>query len=137
MFSNYESDLWVNFSKYYCTQTSAWNSDEGFILYVFRFWMEHSDILEILIQQGRSDIIFNSFINNASIILKHLASNYDLGLSNKTSERDYHYFIAVRAGVFVGLFHVWIDHNKKETAEELTQIIKEQLVVMNQSGYIF
>lgn len=107
------------------------------VYFVFCFWMNHSRILEILFHQGRSDIIFNSFLNNAHLVMRHLGEHYDLGLSDDRRKADYQYFIATRAGVFVGVFEVWLTNGKKETAEELSQIIERQFTAVNQSGLIF
>ena len=103
----------------------------GLISYVFTFWVNHTDILEILIEQGRIDIIFNSFINNAKIVMNYIGKKISI------SELDYNYFISTRVGVFIGMFQAWIAGGKKETADELIAILDKQFDVLKNSEFIF
>lgn len=115
----------------YVLSESGIDQADSLIRYVFSFWMEHTDILEILIEQGRIDIIFNSFLNNADIVMNYI------GKKISVSELNYKYFIATRVGVFIGMFQAWIDGGKKETADELIAILGSQVEVVETAGFIF
>lgn len=91
--------------------------------YVLRFWMEpdRTKLLEILMNTGRIDIIYNSFVNNAGIIIEFLRENHI-----PMSTDNYEFFISVRAGFFVGIIRGWIANGKKQTPKELSAIIRSQ-----------
>lgn len=104
---------------------------DGLIRYVFSFWMKHTDILEILIERGRVDIIYNSFLNNADVVMDYLLENLRL------PEWNSRYFISTRVGIFVGIFHAWIMGGKQESAKELTEILNQQVLATKGIGFIF
>lgn len=101
------------------------------ISYVFNFWMEHTDILEILIERGRVDVIYNSFLNNASVVMDYLSAKLHL------PEWNTRYFISTRVGIFVGTFQAWITGGKQESAKELTEILNQQALATKGVGFIF
>lgn len=105
--------------------------NDELISYVFSFWIEHTDILEVLINHGRIDIIYNSFLHNAVVVLEYL--------SNKLQLPEYNtpYFISTRVGIFVGVFQAWIDGGKKESVEDLMNILNQQVFFMKDVGFIF
>lgn len=101
------------------------------ISYVFNFWMKHADILEILIEHGRVDIIYNSFLNNASVVMEYLSEKLYLPKWNTR------YFISTRVGIFVGVFQAWIMGGKRESAKKLTEILNQQALAMKDIRFIF
>lgn len=104
---------------------------DGLINNVFHFWMKHTDILEILIERGRVDIIYNSFLNNASVVMEYLSDKLHL------PEWNTRYLISTRVGIFVGIFQAWIAGGKQESGEELTEIVNRQALAMKNVGFIF
>ena len=104
---------------------------DGLINYVFGFWMQHTDILEILIDRGRMDIIYNSFLNNAGVVMEYLSAKLHIPDWNNC------YFLATRVGVFVGMFQAWFAGGKQESAEELIRIMNQQAIAVKDSGLIF
>lgn len=97
--------------------------EDELLLYVLRFWMrqDHLEILEILMDIGRLDIIYNSFVDHADILIDYIKNR---GVHMSTD--DYTYFISVRAGFFVGLIRAWIYNGKKETPEQVSEIVSRQ-----------
>jgi AcrR family transcriptional regulator len=95
--------------------------EDELLLYVLRHWMSSPKILEVLIDAGRLDIIFNAFVNNAHIIMDFLESR---GIDMKTD--DFEYFISVRAGFFIGIIRAWVACGKTQTPEEVARIVAEQ-----------
>ena len=89
--------------------------------YVLKYWMAHIDILEILMNIGRLDIIYNGFVNNSPVITDYLElRGVHMDLEN------FDYFISVRAGFFVGIIRAWINAGKTQSAEEVSEIVQEQ-----------
>ena len=91
--------------------------------YVLRFWMkpERMRLLEILMDIERIDVIYNSFVNNAGIIMDFLKEK-----KIAMATDNYEFFISVRAGFFVGIIRAWIATGKKQSPEELSAIIRSQ-----------
>lgn len=84
----------------------------------FAYWMEHSDILKLLIDINRQDIIYACHMKNAEV----LAQSY--GKLPGMDETNAKYFMAIRTGVTISILKAWLDGGRKETPEELTEIVK-------------
>ena len=115
----------------YVNDNSKLDNNKGFIEYVFQYWMEHVDILDTLINIGRVDIIYNSFMQNSHILTNYLHKNLEI------KEFNYDYFISLRVGIFIGIISTWIENGKKESAEDIANIIEQQIQLANEHPIIF
>lgn len=93
-------------------------------LHYFRYWMEHSDILQLLIQINRQDIIYACHMKNAELLRRRF------GELPGVDGRHGNYFIAVRTGFTISVLTAWLNAGRKESAEELVEIIQEQLSIL-------
>lgn len=98
--------------------------DFNLIRHYFEYWMEHSDILELLMQINRQDIIYSCHMKNAQILQQRFGELPGSNIKHKN------YFIAIRTGFTINILTIWLNGGKQESAEELVQIIKEQLVIL-------
>lgn len=90
----------------------------------FSYWTEHSDILKLLIEVNRQDIIYACHMKNAEL----LAQSY--GKLPRLDEVCGRYFMAIRTGVTISILKAWLDGGRKESAEELVQILKTQFAFL-------
>lgn len=86
----------------------------------FSYWMEHSDILVLLIEINRQDIIYACHMKNA----KKLEQSF--GMLSGIDETNARYFMSIRTGVTISVLKAWLDGGRKETTEELLEIIENQ-----------
>ncbi len=86
----------------------------------FSYWTAHSDILKLLIDINRQDIIYACHMKNA----KALEQVY--GKLPGMDETDARYFMAIRTGVTISMLKAWLDGGRKETGEEIVGILREQ-----------
>lgn len=86
----------------------------------FAYWTAHSDILNLLIDINRQDIIYACHMKNA----KALERSY--GTLPGMDETNSRYFMAIRTGVTISILQAWLDGGRKESAQELVQILKTQ-----------
>ena len=86
----------------------------------FAYWMEHSDILELLIRINRQDIIYACHMKNAERLQEKFGP-----MPGMVPEHG-RYFVAVRTGFTISVLTTWLQGGRKETPEELIEIIKEQ-----------
>lgn len=93
-------------------------SEWALIRQYFAYWTRHSDILELLLEIGRQDILYSCHMKYARQLEEAHGSLPGL---DKTSAR---YFLAVRTGVTIGVLKTWLEEGRKETPEELTAIVK-------------
>lgn len=100
---------------------NEWKLIEGY----FRYWTEHSDILKLLIDINRQDIIYTCHMNNAKALEQSYGSLAGL---DETSAR---YFMAIRTGVTISVLKEWLDGGQKESAEELLKILNQQFSFLN------
>lgn len=94
------------------------NNEYEFLIYFFNYWMEHYEILDTLITIGRYDIIMQCHYNNAPILANYFKNKYARPIP------DFRYHMAMRIGAFVGILIFWVNGGRKETAEELVDILK-------------
>lgn len=88
----------------------------------FDYWIKNSKILELLTKINRQDIIYLSHYKTAEL------------LKEKYGKLEYikhsKYFISIRTSLTISILLTWINNGKKETSEELIEIIKEQLLLI-------
>ncbi len=94
------------------------------VKHYFRYWMDHSDILELLIKVNRLDIIYACHMKNAEIIRDRFGT-----LPGIPSDHG-NYFIAIRTGFTISILTAWLQAGRKETPEEIVGIIREQLDIL-------
>lgn len=87
----------------------------------FQYWMTHSDILELLIQINRQDIIYACHMKNAEILQEQFGEIPDIHMEHGN------YFIAIRTGFTISILTTWLKGGRKESADELVEIIEEQI----------
>lgn len=92
-----------------------------FLFQIFQEWIKNAEILEVLIQINRIDIIYNCFRANAHIITDHVNVYSEYG------DIDSDYYIFIRIGIFIGIVQAWLDHGKTENAEDIVRIIERLL----------
>lgn len=93
----------------------------------FRYWVNRSDILELLIQINRQDIIYACHMKNAEILQERFGHIPGLPIKHGN------YFIAIRTGFTISVLTTWLKGGKKESTDELVQIIEEQLSILANS----
>lgn len=92
------------------------------LLYMLSYWMQHSDAIEALLDAGRVDVVYRSFIDSSGVVKEHLL---EIGISpsNDAQER---YFSAVSAGFFISIMDTWIAGGKKESPKQVASIVESQ-----------
>lgn len=92
----------------------------------FAYWTEHSDILKLLIDINRQDIIYACHIKNAEILAQSYGRLFE---SNETNAR---YFMAIRTGITIGVLKAWLDGGRKETSQDLIKILQKQYEIIKE-----
>lgn len=91
-----------------------------FIHDVFEYWEQNYEVLESLIANKRIDII-----QNASAVITDYLKEVDDPLP--IGSTYYQYAINLRISILVGMMITWIEHGRKESATEITQILLKNL----------
>lgn len=94
----------------------------------FIYWTKHSDILDLLIKINRQDIIYDCHMKNAEILQKRFGALKDLPASHGN------YFMAIRTGFTISVLTAWIKGGRKESPDELVEIIQEQIRIIAREG---
>lgn len=97
-------------------------------LHYFRYWMEHSDILELLMKINRQDIIYACHVKNAELLRQCF------GELPGVDRRHGNYFVAIRTGFTISVLTAWLNAGRMETPEELVEILREQLSCLARSS---
>ncbi len=111
----------------------GWRTGEAFdelalIRHYFTYWMRHSDILELLIQINRQDIIYACHMQNAESLRERFGAVPNL------NERHGRYFMAIRTGFTISILTAWLRGGRRETPEEIVHIIRAQLFLLLQEA---
>ncbi|MCC6099785.1 MAG: TetR/AcrR family transcriptional regulator [Olsenella sp.] len=83
----------------------------------FSYWMEHGDILELLVKINRYDIVYASHRRVAG----ELRDRFGAIPGVDPAHGDY--FIAVRTGFTLSVLTTWVEHGRAESIDDLIQII--------------
>ncbi len=126
--------------SYYCHQRfreafSAYDppeADEGEALYHFSqylltYWLDHSDILELLLSLNRIDIIYDCHLHYFELLLEKQAPGLTF------SPEAYAYLTGIRSGIMVGVLLAWLRGGKKQSAEEVFAILRAQFEFLRTS----
>ncbi len=112
-----------------CTPDMFLN-EVDFARHYFKYWMQHSEILEWLIKINRQDIIYACHMKNADVLHQKYGSPQGLGIKHGD------YFMAIRTGFTISILTVWVKNGRKETPEEIAEIIKEQIMIIAKNSFI-
>lgn len=109
-------------------QPESFTDEYALVRHYFRYWMDHSDILELLIRINRQDIIYACHMQNAELLHQRH------GDIPGQSQAHGNYFMAVRTGFTISILTAWLRGGRKESPEKLIEIIQEQLSVIARSN---
>jgi hypothetical protein len=104
--------------------TSEFSGEYKLAHHFFRYWKDHSDILELLITINRQDIIYTCHMKNAEMLRERYGDVPGLSKANAG------YFMAIRTGFMISILTTWLRGGKKESPDTLLKIIHEQLSIM-------
>lgn len=85
----------------------------------FNYWMNNSEILELLVKINRQDIIYACHIKNAEALQEKFGK-----LDTLTPLQD-KYFIPIRTGLTISILTTWVKGGKKETLEEIMKLFSK------------
>lgn len=85
----------------------------------FRYWVNRSDILELLIQINRQDIIYACHMKNAEILQERFGQIPGLPIKYGN------YFIAIRTGFTISVLTTWLKGEKKESDAASSTVSRE------------
>lgn len=94
------------------------------VRHYFEYWTRHSDILELLVRINRQDIIYACHMSNAEMLQQRFGAVP--GLEPSHSE----YFMAIRTGLTISILTTWLKRGRRESPEELVDMIREQLRIL-------
>ncbi len=102
------------------TEFNEWELVRGY----FEYWTKNSEILEVLVDNNMSDLIATYHLKNAEKLAKSYGTLPDM------DEEDLRYFMAIRTGVTVGVLKAWVKGGKKQSAQQLSEILKKQFILL-------
>lgn len=80
-------------------------------------WILVSDLLETIVSSGNIDIIYLSHLHCIDLLKENLYGFNDI--------EDKEYFVSVLTSLMVGILVSWLKKGKKETASQLTEILRK------------
>lgn len=107
---------------------NGFKGEDDLARHYFRYWMVHSDILELLIKINRQDIIYACHMKNAELLQQRFGAVPGLAMNHAN------YFIATRTGFTISILTEWLKCGRKESTDEIIDIIQEQLVLLGKTG---
>lgn len=117
----WKCDLFFDELLLFILNNISLKNEKEVIDFIFSYWFNKIDFLEILIKNKMLDIIYSSFSKYSSKLEQLIMKNPNV----KTL--DYKYFLTIRFSVFIGVINIWINTGKKESILELSSIINESL----------
>ncbi|MFI3249896.1 MAG: TetR/AcrR family transcriptional regulator [Eubacteriales bacterium] len=103
---------------------------EGFLHFFFTYWFEREQLIQIIFEQHRIDILYQSLLTNSYIL-----EEYFKEISHKNSCGIYYF--PMRIGLIISIFITWFQNGKQETPEEICAMLMEHLEELNGLDVIF
>lgn len=94
---------------------------EALLACFLRYWMDHIDLMNALIDANRLDIIYSCHRLHFDKLMSTLFPQV-----NKESD-DYVYFVSLRSGLLTGSIMAWGTTGRKKNPEEVAAIIVKYL----------
>lgn len=93
---------------------------QEFLLMFFDFWYHHASILKILVSAKKIGIIYQCCYNNAKDLFETFTPDYGI------TEKEHDYYLSMLIGSFIALLIRWIINKRKETPQELVELITKR-----------
>ncbi len=115
------------FSNYTPMESEAHQEIYHFSRYFLDYWLEHSDILELLLSLNRLDIIYDYHLHHFEILMRKYADRLSF------PKEHFDYLVGIRSGIMAGVLMAWLRGGKKQSVEAVFAILKQQFAFMRES----
>jgi len=120
---SYECD---NVLRQFIKSNTLVNTSDQFIAF-FTNWMTHDVLLETLMTSGNSELLYVVFREHAAELGKLLSPKAEL------SPYETDFFINIATSALIGALATWIKHDRRETPDQLTTMMRVTLRTVNES----
>lgn len=103
-------------TRYLEEHTTA-QEPQAFLIHFFRYWIEHRELLELLVAMNRQDIIYASHFKYSTPITARFLPEVD------TKSEEYVYFMTMRTSITVGVLTAWVKTGRSKTPEQLVELL--------------
>ncbi len=93
---------------------------------VFRTWFRHADMVETVVSIGRSDMLYSSLRRCSDSLRASLTGFGDAAL--------FDYLVSIISSAMMGIMVTWIEHGKRESEEELKNMVVQSFKAMKFIG---
>lgn len=94
---------------------------ESLFTFFMEYWMEHTRLLDALLDSQRIDIMNAVFMAHTDEIKAILVPDINL------TEQELDYFVSVATAAIFGIFYAWTARGRKETCGELIEALKRAI----------
>lgn len=128
----------VNFQEvlnnYVQQKTNSVTDQTDFIQYVFTYWEDHYQILDLLLKINRTDIIYNAFMKAAPTIMDYMQKQNVL---TEIPQKEIPYFLNIRISILLGVMNAWIANGRQESPSEVAQILAKDRATLLKMKLLF
>lgn len=93
---------------------------------VFRTWFRHADMVETVVDIGRSDMLYSSLRRCSDSLRASLTGFGDAAL--------FDYLASIISSAMMGIMVTWIEHGRRESEEELKNMVVQSFKAMKFIG---
>ena len=93
---------------------------------VFRTWFRHADMVETVVDIGRSDMLYSSLRRCSDSLRASLTGFGDAAL--------FDYLASIISSAMMGIMVTWIEHGRRENEDELKNMVVQSFKVMKFIG---
>ncbi|WP_426458272.1 TetR/AcrR family transcriptional regulator [Staphylococcus nepalensis] len=117
--SKYQKSVMIHAKKHF--KSHKYENKRDFITQAISFWESEGELLLLLLSsRGSSEI--QQLVK--SLLQKHMELNLLPFITHKhMSQKDERYFLVFLSNAILGVLQEWIDNDKQESSNELTEII--------------
>lgn len=94
---------------------------ESLFTFFMEYWMEHTSLLDALIDSHRIDIMQAVYLSHTDEIKAILVPELTL------TQQELQYFVSVATAAIFGMFYTWTENGRKENSAKLIAALKHSI----------
>ena len=106
-------------------QKETFKSKQDFFIYLIKSWLKEEVLLKTLVENNMINVIYETHMKNTELMKKIFLENIDI------SDTEADYLVSILANIIPAALNIWVLHGKKETPEEIYQMVSQNLKIIS------
>ena len=106
------------------SEIGAFSSTMDMFLFFIERWLEQKTLLRAIAENNMTNLIYATHMKNKEIVKRVYIREAEI------TEADADYLISILTSILPAVMNTWYEHGKKESAEEIYEVVKKSVSIM-------